>query len=197
MLKAMNSYEYPVSSGNADAHGCATVPSIFGCMLNAMEKDIAKDGSRPVLLRSELEIDERPKVDDAFNVLVINDTNEVDYRSNINVNTQNKYVVLTDSEGIEIGRGMTEWYFDERAQNRAHEGIQSVETVGLVEKFCALLPKGLISGGLQTRIDIDFAHSVHAGDEMTFGITKAYDDRYLFVARSGDRTLCRASLQVA
>ena len=64
-----------------------------------------------------------------------------------------------------------------------------------IEMFYNLLPKELISNGLFTRIDINFRHEVREGDNVTFGVKKASDEEYLFIARNGNGTLCHASLQ--
>ncbi len=66
-----------------------------------------------------------------------------------------------------------------------------------IEMLYNLLPKDLISSGLSTRIDINFRHEVQEGEKVTFGVRKAAGEDYLFVARSGDETLCHASVQMA
>ena len=64
-----------------------------------------------------------------------------------------------------------------------------------IEMFYNLLPESVLSSGLFTRIDINFRREVHRGDDVTFGIRKASDEEYLFMAKAGDATLCHASLQ--
>lgn len=64
-----------------------------------------------------------------------------------------------------------------------------------VEMFYNMLPKDRISSGLFTRIDLSFRHEVREGDNVTFGVKKASEEEYLFIARNGNGTLCHASLQ--
>ena len=64
-----------------------------------------------------------------------------------------------------------------------------------IEMFYNLLPESVLSSGLFTRIDINFRREVHRGDDVSFGIRKASDEEYLFMAKTGDATLCHASLQ--
>ena len=64
-----------------------------------------------------------------------------------------------------------------------------------IELFYNLLPKDLISNGLFTRIDINFRHEVRDGESVTFGVKKASEEEYLFIARNNAGTLCHASLQ--
>lgn len=64
-----------------------------------------------------------------------------------------------------------------------------------IEMFYNLLPESVLSRGLFTRIDINFRREVHRGDDVSFGIRKASDEEYLFMAKTGDATLCHASLQ--
>lgn len=64
-----------------------------------------------------------------------------------------------------------------------------------IEMFYNLLPESVLSSGVFTRIDINFRREVHRGDDVSFGIRKASDEEYLFMAKAGDATLCHASLQ--
>jgi acyl-CoA thioesterase FadM len=64
-----------------------------------------------------------------------------------------------------------------------------------VEMFYNLLPKDIISSGLFTRIDINFRREAHEGENVTFGVRKASDEEYLFIARNGSGTLCHAALR--
>lgn len=64
-----------------------------------------------------------------------------------------------------------------------------------IEMFYNLLPDSVLSSGIFTRIDINFRREVHRGDDVSFGIRKASDGEYLFMAKTGDATLCHASLQ--
>ena len=231
-----------------------------------------------VLKRSELEIDERPRRGDLFNILV----NSVPEKAlNNNVISINKVVLLTDSEGVEIGRGRTCWilakndsealegpgndllnpknncrttvFSPRQPEDLSEQPCQRHEAFAeqpeqFLRSFFSLLPEDSISSGLQTKIDLDFVpaltqvHSASSdrcpsspaassaatplispstsraasplnspdesspvyygfpamnGDEMTFNVRKDYDDRYTFIARSGNTTLFRALLQTA
>ncbi len=111
MKQIMNSYEYSVCPEHIDFQGRATIPSICGDIINAIGRNIRVEGYGVdvmqqagwtwVLLRSAIEIDERPRLYDNFNVFV--------WPSKGSELTYNRCVKITNDEGQEIGRATTEW----------------------------------------------------------------------------------------
>ena len=63
-----------------------------------------------------------------------------------------------------------------------------------IKNLCSLLPSDTLSRGLSVRIDFDFCSEPRIGEDVTFGLKEKNDERFLFLARSEDRTLCRACL---
>lgn len=111
MKNAVNTFEYSVSPENIDFQGCATVPSMCGSIINAIGQNIRREGCGVdvmnkagyswVLLRSAFEIDERPRLYDPYNIKV--------WPVKGGGLTYSRCVTLTDDDGEEIGRGVTEW----------------------------------------------------------------------------------------
>ena len=111
MDQIVNTFEYSVAPESIDYQGHATVPSICGNIINAIGQNIRKEGCGIdvmrnagrswVLLRSAFEIDERPMLYDNYNIKV--------WPVKGKGLTYNRCVMLTDSEGEEIGRATTEW----------------------------------------------------------------------------------------
>lgn len=235
MNRIVNTFEYSAAPENVDFQGHATVPFICGSIINAIGRNIREEGCGIdvmrnagrswVLLRSAFEIDERPLLYDNYNIKV--------WPVKGKGLTYNRCVMLTDSEGEEIGRATTEWCvidIDTRKPIFPDLGLADVDLpvpcrsprriadflpditrdkeVGYsecdfnghlnnthyIEMFYNLLPGDVLSNGLFTRIDINFRREVHCGDNVTFGVRKASDDEYLFVAKTGGAPLCHASL---
>ena len=63
-----------------------------------------------------------------------------------------------------------------------------------IEMFYNLLPKEMLSTGLSARIEINYKHEAHSGSKVSYGVSKASDEEFLFIARSAENTLCCASL---
>lgn len=63
-----------------------------------------------------------------------------------------------------------------------------------IRMFYNLLPENVLHSGLSNRIDINFRHEANNGKNVTYGLKKASDEEYLFIAKDGDTTLCHASL---
>lgn len=111
MDQIVNTFEYSVAPESIDYQGHATVPSICGDIINAIGRNIRKEGCGIdvmrnagrswVLLRSAFEIDERPMLYDNYNIKV--------WPVKGKGLTYNRCVLLTDSEGEDIGRATTEW----------------------------------------------------------------------------------------
>jgi medium-chain acyl-[acyl-carrier-protein] hydrolase len=111
MKSTVNTFEYSVAPENIDFQGLATVPSMCGNIINAIGQNIRKEGCGVdvmkeagyswVLLRSAFEIDDRPRLYDLYNIKV--------WPVKGGGLTYNRCVTITDDEGKEIGRGVTEW----------------------------------------------------------------------------------------
>lgn len=235
MKKAMNTFEYSVTPESIDFQGHATVPSICGNIINAIGQnirlegcgiDVMKEAGRSwVLLRSAIEINDRPKLYDNFNIQV--------WPVKGSGLTYNRCVKITDDEGSEIGRGTTEWcvidintrrpIFPElglsdvdiaipcRNARRIADfppDVTSCKEIGYsdcdfnghlnnthyIEMFYNLLPKEILSSDLSVRIDVNYRHEVHSGEKVSFGVKKQNDEEYLFIAKTGDQTLCQAAI---
>lgn len=108
----MRAYEYSVTPETVDLSGQATVPSMCRSIINAIGRNIRREGCGIdvmkqagrswVLLRSAFEIDERPRLYDLFNIFVWPGKGSGGL-------TYNRSVKVTDADGCEIGRGTTEW----------------------------------------------------------------------------------------
>ena len=132
----MKSYECTVAPGAADPSGLATVPSICGCIFRAIRKDLFEKSFKSlqapatgylpykwILQRSEIKIDERPRRGDMFNILV---SSEPENAVNENVTSFNKVVLLTDSEGVEIGRGRTCWILAQEVSEASERPVNDL-----------------------------------------------------------------------
>jgi Acyl-ACP thioesterase. len=231
---AMKTFEHIVEPIEADSTGFATVPSICSQIINAIDRSVRVNaswknemercGKSLVLLRSAFEIDERPKVEDNYNVSIWN--------VNENRHKYHRCIRITDHDGHEIGRGTTEWCIvdsdtgipvesGERSEDAppvpcrkarrmlgfnpdnmmdTHLVLSDYDCEGhidnarYIELFYNLLPERLRNSGLSIRLDMNFKGEPRKGDEMFYGIKKKNEDRYLFVARTGSRDLCHASI---
>ena len=183
MEQIINTFEYSVAPENIDYQGHATVPSICGSIINAIGQNIRKEGCGIdvmkkagrswVLLRSAFEIDERPNLYDNYNVKVP-----------VPCKSPRRIIDFLPDFIKHKEVGYSECDFNGHLNNTHY-----------IEMFYNLLPESVLSSGLFTRIDINFRREVHRGDDVIFGIRKASDEEYLFMAKAGDATLCHASLQ--
>ena len=60
--------------------------------------------------------------------------------------------------------------------------------------FYDLLPEEMIETCSRIRIDINYRKEVGRGARLSLGLRRQAGDEYLFMARSGDQTLCSASV---
>lgn len=111
MDKKLNTYDYSVSPEEIDLLGQITVPALCRDIISAIGSNIRVEGygidvmareSRTwVLLRSAFEIDSRPGLYAPIHIAV--------WPSPTIGLTFNRSVILSDGEGREIGKGVTEW----------------------------------------------------------------------------------------
>lgn len=184
----MKTYEYSVSSERADGCGLATVQSVCADIINAISRNFSSldegsaDNGGLMLLRSEFEIDERPKAEDNYNISV---WTVMDSPARFS-----KCIRVTDYDGSEIGRGTTEWCkVDPEAKMPFTNFLPCY-----INSCCDLLPEETLSSGLSVRLNFDFNDEPSPEDEVAFGLKRRNDENYLFYAKSGDRTLCKASI---
>jgi acyl-CoA thioesterase FadM len=64
-----------------------------------------------------------------------------------------------------------------------------------IEMFYDLLPEDILSTTSPVRLDINFRHEASCGNNVSIGLKKTEKGEFLFAARSGEDTLCRASLK--
>jgi len=176
----MNTYEYSVEPSNIDGKGMVTVQSFCRDIINALWRSTQKDESPMTLTSSSFEIDERPRLDDNFNVTITKDEEGT-----------SRLITVTDYNGSEIGRGRTTWR-KEAAGKRPTEGLD--ESNRFIKAFCKLVPEGILSSGLAVRLDMNFNGDVERGERIDFGIERKNDENYLFKAFCGSKTICSASL---
>ena len=63
-----------------------------------------------------------------------------------------------------------------------------------IEMFYDLLPEEMIETCSRIRIDMNYRKEVGRGARLSLGLKRQDRDEYLFMARSGDQTLCSASV---
>ncbi len=107
----MNTYEYSVIPENIDSCGKMTIPSICRNVINAIGQNIAKEGYGIdvmlakniswILVRSAFEIDVRPSLYSSYHINV--------WPASCSGVVHSRCVSILDSEGLELGRGITEW----------------------------------------------------------------------------------------
>lgn len=111
MKNNINTFEYFVNPETTDFQGHITVPSMCGSIINAIGKNIRlegygidvmnQEGHSWVLLRSAIEITDRPRIYDNYNIQV--------WPVKSSGLTYSRCVKVTNDEGSEIGCGTTEW----------------------------------------------------------------------------------------
>lgn len=187
----MKTFEYSITPEATAKDGMATVSSICGYMVNAAFRTLSDEGYGMCLLsRCSIEIDERPKCGEMVNIRVDSGFNNI-------VTLLNRNVVLTDSEGIEIGRGKIEWLMPKTSEK--DDSIESPARLAkrFINKFHGIVPDIDAISDLQLRIDMDFKEEARRRNNFSVAFKKICDSRYFFLARSGADTLCRAMLQTA
>lgn len=187
----MKAFEYSISPEAVAKDGMATVSSICGYVVNAAFRTISEEGYGMCLLsRCSLEIDERPKCGEMVNIMVDSGLNNI-------VTLLNRNVVLTDSEGHEIGRGKIEWLMPDNSESGGAKETPSRLAKRYINRFHEILPDIDSLADLQIRIDLDFREKARKSGDFSVAFKKICDSRYFFLARSGADTLCRAMLQTA
>lgn len=63
-----------------------------------------------------------------------------------------------------------------------------------VEMLFDMLPEEVVEGRSGLRLDLNFKKEIRKGADLSLGLKQEHDDRYLFIARSGEQTLCSASV---
>ena len=187
----MKTFEYSVSRDAVAKDGMATVSSLSGYIVNAAYKTLLDEGYGMCLLsRCSIEIDERPKCGEVVSIMVDSGLNNI-------VTLLNRNVVLTDSEGHEIGRGKIEWLMPKNSETGVIYENPSRLAKKYINRFHGLIPDIDSMADLQIRIDLDFREKARKKGDFSVALKKICDSRYFFLARSGSDTLCRAMLQTA
>ncbi len=66
-----------------------------------------------------------------------------------------------------------------------------------VELLYDMLPEDMLGSPAPLRLDLNYRHEVRRGENVTLGLKKENSEEYLFIARSGEQTLCSAALTQA
>ena len=66
-----------------------------------------------------------------------------------------------------------------------------------VELLYDMLPEDQLNRPTPLRLDLNYRHEVRRGAEVSLGLKREHSDEYLFIARSGEQTLCSAALTQA
>ena len=61
-------------------------------------------------------------------------------------------------------------------------------------KIFDLLPDEVVDGTSPLRLDLNFKKEIRKGARLSIGLKQERSDEFLFIARSGDQTLCSASV---
>jgi len=187
----MRTYEYFISRKAAASDGMVSVSSLCGYVINAAFRTIVEEGySNCALSRCTFEIDERPKAGETVNIRVNSGLNNI-------VTLLNRNVIITDNEGVEIGRCKIEWLLPKAEQKGLISENPSRVARRYINKFHSALPDDKEMSSLQLRIDMDFRNDADKIDDFSVAFKKICDSRFFFLARSGSDTLCRAMLQTA
>ncbi len=187
----MRTYEFNITPEAVAKDGMATVSSICGYMINAAYRTMSEEGYDMCLLsKCSIEIDERPKSGDIINIMVNSGVNTI-------VSLLNRSVVITDNEGNEIGRGEIEWLLPKVSDNKGIREAPARIVKRYINKFHDIIPDLDSIADLQFRIEMDFRKMAHNAGDVSVAFKKICDSSYLFLARSGAETLCRALLQTA
>ena len=187
----MNTYEFTISEKAVAKDGLATVSSICGYMISAAYRTLTDEGyGMCILSKCTIEIDERPKRGEIINLIVDSGVNTI-------VSLLNRNVVLTDSEGIEIGRGKIEWLMPKVTESTRTRVSPARLAKRFITKFQKIVPNTEAIADLQMRIDLDFSRNTVADDDYSVAFKKICDSRYFFLARSDSGTLCRGMFQTA
>lgn len=201
---------------------CADIINAISRYFSSGEDGHRKDSSL-MLLRSAFEIDERPRTEENYNISVwtvrqspstfskcvrVTDYNGSEIGRGTtdwcNVDPDTK-VPFKNGSSFKEGslpcrppRRFTDFYPDKVFDRELVEGDfckdGRIDNNCYIKSFCDLIPDEALSSGLSVRLDFDFRGEPSPGDEVAFGLKKRNDESYLFFARSGDKTLCRASI---
>lgn len=187
----MKTFEYSISREAIAKDGKATVSSICGYIVSAAFRTLIEEGYGMCLLsRCSIEIDERPKCGEIVTIMVDSSLNNI-------VTILNRNVLITDSEGHDIGRGKIEWLMPKMSEIGENKETPSRVTKRFITKFREIMPDIYLLSDLQLRIDLDFKEKAGKHNDFSVAFKKICDSRYFFLARNGSETLCRAMLQTA
>ena len=187
----MKTFEYSIGPDATAKDGMASVSSICGYIVSAAFRTLMDEGYGMCLLsRCSIEIDERPKSGEIVTIMVDSGLNNI-------VTILNRNVLLTDSEGNEIGRGKIEWLMPKMSEASDSYETPSRLTKRFINKFHEIMPDIDSVADLQLRIDLDFKEKARRKSDFSVAFKKICDSRYFFLARSGSETLCRGMLQTA
>ena len=187
----MKTFEYSISQDATAKDGKATVSSICGYIVSAAFRTLMEEGyGMCQLSRCSIEIDERPKCGEIVTIMVDSSLNNI-------VTILNRNVLITDSEGHEIGRGKIEWLMPKMSEIGENKETPSHVAKRFINKFHEIMPDIDSVSDLQIRIDLDFKEKAGKHNDFSVAFKKICDSRYFFLARNGSETLCRAMLQTA
>ena len=155
----MKTFEYSISQDAIAKDGMATVSSICGFIVSATFRTLIDEGYGMCRLsRCSIEIDERPKCGEIVTIRVDSGFNNI-------VTILNRNVLITDNEGIEIGRAKIEWLMPKLSE--AHDSYETPSrlTKRFINKFHEIMPDIDSIADLQLRLDLDFKETARKNND--------------------------------
>ena len=174
----MKTFELLVTKDNADEKGIATIPSILSQITGTMEE--CREDTM-TLRNTVFELFERPKVDDIYNLTLV--------ESRKTSKGSEEKAIVTDQDGHEIGSCTSEW-----STLAPEQGMRRPDSTEYIRKFFKLLPDEICKTGLSIRLELKFHEEpLHIGD-ISYRLMTPRSDTYLFSVGTGDNIICTAAL---
>lgn len=177
-MTTMKTFELLVTKDNADEKGIATIPSMLSQITGTME-ECREDAM--TLRNTVFELFERPKVDDIYNLTLV--------ESRKTSKGSEEKAIVTDQDGHEIGCCTSEW-----STLAPDQGMRRPDSTEYIRKFFKLLPDEICKTGLSIRLELRFHEEpLHIGD-ISYRLMTPRSDTYLFSVGTGDNIICTAAL---
>ncbi|MGN0202763.1 MAG: hypothetical protein ACI399_07670 [Candidatus Cryptobacteroides sp.] len=177
-MTTMKTFELIVTKENADEKGFATIPSMLTQIVDTME---GSRNDRMVVRNSVLELFERPKVDEVYNLSVV--------RSEVTEQGGEETAVVTDQDGHEIGNCKAEL-----SPLKHKEGMKRPDSSKYISKFFRLLPEEVQNTGLSVKLEFECREEPEVLGDISYRLMTPRSDTFLFSAGSQNRIFCSASL---
>lgn len=174
----MKTFELLVTKEDTDSKGIVTVPSMLSQIVETMEHT-REDGM--VARKSVLEIFERPRVDEIYNLSLV--------RTRNTSNGTEENLMVTDQDGHEIGSCTTEW-----SPLCNHDGMKKPDIADYIRKFFRLLPDEVRNTSLSVRLELNLQDEPARMEDISYRIKIPRSDTFLFSAGTGDNIVCSAAL---